>query len=61
MFDLQTILVFMIVAWALLYVGRKVWRKVWALTKAGENSCANGCGKCSTDGAARVFSKIKNR
>ncbi|TDG37230.1 FeoB-associated Cys-rich membrane protein [Pedobacter changchengzhani] len=48
--DIQTILVFLFFAAALVYVVRLVYKSV----QSKKNGCSSGCGKCGVD-----FSNIK--
>ncbi len=54
--DWQTWAASLIVLAAVLYVGRRGWRRLRSFRSGlrGESSCATGCGKCGTEGMAKA-------
>jgi hypothetical protein len=54
MFDWQNIVVALIVLAALVYVGRRAFRRIraFSMARAGAASCETGCGKCESTPAA---------
>ena len=54
--DWQTWAAGLIVLAAVLYVGRRGWRRLRSFRAGlqGEASCTTGCGKCGTEGATAV-------
>ncbi len=59
MLDLQTILVFLIVAAAAVYVGRRVWRRIAAFGSSDGGSCETGCGKCASASNLKSTAKVE--
>jgi hypothetical protein len=59
MFDWQNIVVALIVLAALVYVGRRAFRRLraFSMARAAASSCETGCGKCESTQPSPADSK----
>jgi len=59
--DWQTLIVYLILASACFFVGRRILNKVRSISGSTKNGCDTGCGKCGTQTSGSKLLEIKRR